>query len=36
MNTHNIGFYEELTKIVFHFSPNIHALSVVLLTVNNT
>ena len=24
MNTHNIGFYEDLTKIVFHLSSNTH------------
>ena len=24
MNTHNIGFYEDLTKIIFELSSNMH------------
>ena len=24
MSTHNIGFYEEISKIIFQFSSNIH------------
>ena len=27
MSTHNIGFYEELTKIIFELSSNTHLIS---------
>ena len=27
MSTHNIGFYEDLTKIIFHLSSNTHRIS---------
>ena len=27
MSTHNIGFYEDLTKIIFELSSNMHLLS---------
>ena len=27
MSTHNIGFYEDLTKIIFQSSPNTHLIS---------
>ena len=27
MSTHNIGFYEDLTKIVFELSSNTHLIS---------
>ena len=27
MSTHNIGFYEELTKIIFEFTSNTHLIS---------
>ena len=27
MSTHNIGFYENLTKIIFHLSSNTHLIS---------
>ena len=27
MSTHNIGFYEDLTKIIFHLSSNMHLIS---------
>ena len=27
MSTHNIGFYENLTKIIFEFSSNMHLIS---------
>ena len=27
MSTHNIGFYEDLTKIIFQLSPNMHLIS---------
>ena len=27
MNTHNIGFYEDLTKIIFKLSSNTHLIS---------
>ena len=27
MNTHNIGFYEDLTKIIFELSSNTHLIS---------
>ena len=27
MSTHNIGFYEDLTKIVFQLSSNTHLIS---------
>ena len=27
MSTHNIGFYEDLTKIIFELSSNTHLLS---------
>ena len=27
MNTHNIGFYEDLTKIIFQLSSNTHLIS---------
>ena len=27
MNTHNIGFYEDLTKIIFQLSLNAHIIS---------
>ena len=27
MSTHNIGFYEDLTKIVFELSSNMHPIS---------
>ena len=27
MSTHNIGFYEDLTKIVFELSSNMHLIS---------
>ena len=27
MSTHNIGFYEDLTKIVFELSSNTHIIS---------
>ena len=27
MNTHNIGFYEDLTKIIFELSSNMHLIS---------
>ena len=27
MSTHNIGFYEDLTKIIFQLSPNMHPIS---------
>ena len=27
MSTHNIGFYEDLTKIIFQFSSNTHFIS---------
>ena len=27
MNTHNIGFYEDLTKIIFQLSSNMHFIS---------
>ena len=27
MSTHNIGFYEDLTKIIFELSSNMHLIS---------
>ena len=27
MSTHNIGFYEDLTKIIFEISSNMHLIS---------
>ena len=27
MSTHNIGFYEDLTKIIFELSSNTHLIS---------
>ena len=27
MSTHNIGFYEDLTKIIFELSSNMHLMS---------
>ena len=27
MSTHNIGFYEDLTKIIFQLSSNMHLIS---------
>ena len=27
MSTHNIGFYEDLTKIIFELSSNTHVIS---------
>ena len=27
MNSHNIGFYEDLTKIIFELSSNMHLIS---------
>ena len=27
MSTHNIGFYEDLTKIIFELSSNMHFIS---------
>ena len=27
MSTHNIGFYEDLTKIIFELSSNMHHIS---------
>ena len=27
MSTHNIGFYEDLTKIIFQLSSNMHGIS---------
>ena len=27
MSTHNIGFYEDLTKIIFELSSNTHQIS---------
>ena len=27
MSTHNIGFYEDLTKIIFEYSSNMHLIS---------
>ena len=27
MSTHNIGFYEDLTKIIFELSSNLHLIS---------
>ena len=27
MSTHNIGFYEEISKIIFELSPNMHLIS---------
>ena len=27
MSTHNIGFYEDLTKIIFQLSSNMHVIS---------
>ena len=27
MSTHNIGFYEDLTKNIFHLSSNTHLIS---------
>ena len=33
MSTHNIGFYEDLTKIVFELSSNTHLISPAEITV---
>ena len=35
MSTHNIGFYEDLTKIVFELSSNMHLISSAGCTVGN-
>ena len=32
MGTHNIGFYEDLTKIIFEFSSNMHLISSAVIT----
>ena len=31
MSTHNIGFYEDLTKIIFELSSNMHLISSVVV-----
>ena len=31
MSTHNIGFYEDLTKIIFELSSNMHLISSALI-----
>ena len=36
MNTHNIGFYEDLTKIIFELSSNMHLISSPALTLIRT
>ena len=33
MSTHNIGFYEDLTKIIFELSSNTHLISSAVLVV---
>ena len=33
MSTHNIGFYEDLTKIIFELSSNMHLISSAALAV---
>ena len=32
MSTHNIGFYEDLTKIIFELSSNTHLISSAVLS----
>ena len=32
MSTHNIGFYEDLTKIIFELSSNTHRISSAVMT----
>ena len=34
MSTHNIGFYEDLTKIIFELSSNTHLISSVAIEYN--
>ena len=35
MNTHNIGFYEDLTKIIFELSSNMRLISSAALSEHN-
>ena len=34
MSTHNIGFYEDLTKIIFQLSSNTHLISSSAININ--
>ena len=36
MSTHNIGFYEDLTKIIFELSSNTHLISSAVTWQNRT